>query len=307
MQKSSLQPLIVIAGPTGVGKTAMSLGVAKLFSAEIISMDSMQIYKYMDIGTAKATLEERALVPHHLVDFVNPRTDYNVNSFVLDAKRVSAEIGRRGNMPMLVGGTGLYLQGLLLGLIDIPEIPFEIRAAIQQRIHNEGNQVLHDELLVYDPQTAERVHVNDTQRLIRGIEIYEATGKTWSYFLDHQQPPSHNFAPVLIGLRRERDELYTRIEQRVDQMLDEGLLDEVKSLLAHGYGPELLPMQSIGYRHMVQFCLGNWTWEQTIRLLKRDTRRFAKRQFTWFRDKDMNWFHPDDIGGVEIFINTALV
>lgn len=300
------QPLIVLVGPTGVGKTAMSLGLAERFMAEIISMDSMQIYTHMDIGTAKATADERAAVPHHLLDFVDPRCDYNTNTFVMDTTRVAHEIAGRGNIPMLVGGTGLYLQALLFGLIDIPAIPPSIREKIQLRITLEGNQVLHDELAVLDPESAQRVHVNDTQRLIRGLEIHAATGVSWSSFLKTQPRSDSEFAPILVGLRREREELYARIERRVDQMLGDGLLDEVKWLLAHGYGPELGPMQSIGYRHMVEFCLGHWSWEEAVRLLKRDTRRYAKRQFTWFRDKGITWFHPDDYPGVEAHVRASL-
>jgi tRNA dimethylallyltransferase len=305
-QNPQKQPLIVLVGPTGVGKTALSLGIGQQFSAEIISMDSMQIYKYMDIGTAKASAEERAIVPHHLVDFVDPRSDYNTNTFVIDTQRVAQDIADRGNIPMLVGGTGLYLQALLFGLIDIPEIPAAIRENIQHRIDVEGNAVLHEELAAIDPESALRVHINDTQRLIRGLEIHAATGITWSAFLQSQQPPDSAFNPILIGLRRERDELYERINRRVEQMLDEGLLGEVKGLLARGYGPELGSMQSIGYRHMVEFCLGHWSWDEAVRLLKRDTRRYAKRQMTWFRDKGITWFHPDDRSGVEGFVKAAI-
>lgn len=306
MSKIKKQPLVALVGPTGVGKTTLSLEMAQRFSGEIISMDSMQIYKQLDIGTAKATVAERAKVPHHLVDCIDPRSDYNTNDFVADSRRIIGEINGRGHLPMLVGGTGLYLQGLLFGLIDIPEIPHGVREDLSQRLETEGNQILHDELRRIDPPTAQRVHVNDSQRLIRGLEIYLATGRTWSSFLKEQHEPNHDFAPILIGLRRERDELYQRINGRVEQMLDGGLLGEVEDLLATGCGPELLAMQSIGYRHMVQFCLGRWTWEEAVRLLKRDTRRYAKRQFTWFRDKGLSWFHPDQHQEVELYIAQAL-
>jgi tRNA dimethylallyltransferase len=310
MSQSLPQPLLVLVGPTGVGKTAMSFGLAKRFSAEIISMDSMQVYKYMDIGTAKATTAQRALVPHHLIDFVDPGQEYNTNMFVEDCRRVASEVAGRGNIPLLVGGTGLYLQALLFGLIEIPPVPAIVRQQIQDRIHREGNQVLHDELAGFDPETAQRVHVNDTQRLIRGLEIYQATGKTWSSFLAHQKKQqaefNSGFAPVLIGLRRERDELYKRIDCRVDQMLEQGLLDEVKALLAKGYGPQLGAMQAIGYKHMAKYCLGYWSYGEAVRLLKRDTRRYAKRQFTWFRDKGITWFHPDKQADVEHFAEQTL-
>ena len=296
------QPLIVIVGPTGVGKTAMSFGIAEHFSAEIISMDSMQIYKHMDIGTAKATKTERALIPHHLIDFVDPQDDYNTNTFVSDAQKAASEIVKHGHVPMLVGGTGLYLQALLFGLIDIPEIAPRVRQHIQQRIDQEGNGVLHKELSTIDPESALRVHVNDTQRLIRGLEIYQSTGKTWSSFLVNQKKPDSCFSPILIGLKRKREQLYSRIDRRVDEMITEGLLNEVEHLLKKGYSPDLKPMQSIGYKHMVQYSLGNWTWDEALRLMKRDTRRYAKRQFTWFRDKGITWFHPEAIHDVKDFV-----
>lgn len=309
---SKPRPLIVLVGPTGVGKTAMSFGLANRFSAEIISMDSMQIYKYMDIGTAKATKAERALIPHHLIDFVDPADEYNTNRYVCDCKRVAMEISEHGKIPMLVGGTGLYLQALLFGLIEIPEIGAEIRTGIQRRIDHEGNQILHNELTVIDPATASRVHVNDTQRLIRGLEIYAATGKTWSAFLAEHKKRNDSgamsdFKPILIGLHRERQELYERVDQRVMQMLEEGLLAEVHGLLAQGYGPDLGAMQGIGYKHMVQYCQGHWSMDEAVRLMKRDTRRYAKRQFTWFRDKGVTWFHPGELQNVTAFVQNCLL
>ncbi len=311
MAKQNLQPLLVLVGPTGVGKTAMSFSLANHFSAEIISMDSMQVYKHMDIGTAKATKAERALVPHHLIDFIEPTAEYNTNLFVQDCTRVAADIIKRGKLPMLVGGTGLYLQALLFGLIKIPPVPADIRQQIQHRIAEEGNQKLHEELGQFDPETARRVHTNDTQRLIRGLEIYKATGKTWSFFLKKQKDRNphgemRKYRPILIGLRRERKGLYERIERRVDEMLEEGLVGEVESLLESGVGVELCSMQSIGYKHMARYCLGDWSYTEAVRLMKRDTRRYAKRQFTWFRDKGITWFHPDAAAEVVLFVEKEL-
>lgn len=312
MAKQNLQPILVLVGPTGVGKTAMSFSLANHFSAEIISMDSMQVYKHMDIGTAKATKEERALVPHHLIDFVEPTAEYDTNLFTQDCLRVTADIVRRGKLPMLVGGTGLYLQALLFGLIEIPPIPAAIRRKIQQQVAAEGNQKLHEKLEQFDPETAKRVHCNDTQRLIRGLEIYEATGRTWSSFLDKQRSQNpegaiRNYRPILIGLQRERDELYERIERRVDEMLEEGLVAEVRSLLDSGVGVHLCSMQGIGYKHMARYCLGEWSYTEAVRLMKRDTRRYAKRQFTWFRDKGITWFHPDEAAEVTRFVEKELL
>lgn len=294
------QKIIVLPGPTGVGKTELSLGIAEKFKAEIISMDSMQIYKYMDIGTAKPTQEERCRIRHHLVDYVEPNETYHVSRFVTDARQAIADISKRGLTPMLVGGTGLYMRGLLEGVFELPAIPDHIKAQVRSDMEKIGNAALYDELKGCDPKTAARIHPNDSQRLARGLEIYRATGISWSEHLSRQQKKSGEFDALKIGLRRDRNELYQRINTRVDMMIDQGLLAEVEHLLAMGFGPELGPMQSIGYRHMVQYIQGQWSWQEAITFLARDTRHYAKRQFTWFgRDQSIHWFHPDDRQAVE--------
>ncbi len=288
------QKVIVLAGPTGVGKTELSLGLAERFKAEIISMDSMQIYKYMDIGTAKPSQEERARIRHHLVDYVRPDEIYHVSRFVEDARAAIVDITSRGRLPMLVGGTGLYMRGLLEGVFEMPAIPVEVRAQVRADMKEKGNEQLYEELRRCDPQSAARIHPNDSQRLARGLEIFRATGIPWSAHLGDQQQGGSEFEVVKIGLERPRQELYQRINLRVDLMVDQGLLAEVEGLLAMGFGPELGPMQSIGYRHMVNFIQGEWSWQETLSLLARDTRRYAKRQFTWFgHDQAMHWFHPE--------------
>jgi tRNA dimethylallyltransferase len=294
------QKIIVLPGPTGVGKTELSLGIAEKFKAEIISMDSMQIYKYMDIGTAKPTQEERCRIRHHLVDYVEPSEAYHVSRFVNDARQAIADISKRGLIPMLVGGTGLYMRGLLEGVFEMPAIPPDITARVRSDMANLGNAALYEELKDCDPQSAARIHPNDSQRLARGLEIYRATGISWSDHLARQRKKSGEFEAIKIGLRRNRDELYQRINTRVDMMIDQGLLAEVEHLLAMGYGPELGAMQSIGYRHMVQYIQGEWSWQEAVTLLARDTRHYAKRQFTWFgRDQAIHWFHPDDRQDIE--------
>lgn len=293
------QKLLVLIGPTGVGKTELSLGLAEEYGAEIISMDSMQIYKYMDIGTAKPSLAERGRVPHHLVDYVEPDEVYHVSRFVDDARQAIAGITQRGRLPMLVGGTGLYLKGLLQGVFDIVEIPKEIRDSVQDDLRALGNEALYGELQRCDPATAARIHPNDSQRLARGIEIFRATGMPWSEHLARQQGNRQEFEVVKIGLERPRKELYGRINARVEKMVEEGLLAEVQGLLDMGFGPELAAMQAIGYRHMVEYLRGDWVWEEALRLMARDTRRYAKRQFTWFgRDPEICWFHPSDAAAV---------
>jgi tRNA dimethylallyltransferase len=255
----------------------------------------MQIYRHMDIGTAKATVEERARVPHHLIDVVNPDEEYHVARYVADATEACRQIIARGNRPLLVGGTGLYLKGLLEGLFEIPVISDVVRASLRQRLAEEGRAVMFGELSQSDPESAERIHPNDTHRLLRALEIFQATGKSWSEHLREQQVQPALTKVLQLGLRCERDVLYERINLRVEQMVAEGLLGEVEKLLAMGYDPSLKAMQSIGYRHMVQFLQGEWDWDETLFLLARDTRRYAKRQMTWFgNDPDIRWFAPTD-------------
>ena len=287
------EPVLVLIGPTAVGKTALSLALAERFSCEIVGLDSMQIYRHMDIGTAKATAEERSRVPHHLLDVVNPDEEYHVARYVADATQACREIIGRGKRPLLVGGTGLYLKGLLEGLFEMPPVPETIRASLRQRLAEEGRAVLFGELGQCDPESASRIHANDTHRLLRALEIFQATGQPWSEHLRAQQVRPALTKVLQIGLRGERDALYERINLRVEQMVAEGLLGEVEKLLALGYDPGLKAMQSIGYRHMLQFIQGQWDWDETLFLLARDTRRYAKRQMTWFgSDSNIHWFAP---------------
>lgn len=289
------EPVLVLIGPTAVGKTALSLALAERFSCEIVGLDSMQIYQHMDIGTAKATPEERARVPHHLIDVVNPDEEYHVARYVADATEACRQIIARGNRPLLVGGTGLYLKGLLEGLFEIPPVPESVRATLRKRLLEEGRAVLFAELSQCDPESATRIHPNDTHRLLRALEIFLATGQPWSEHLRKQkvQPALSNV--LQLGLHCEREVLYERINLRVAQMVEEGLLGEVEKLLAMGYDPGLKSMQSIGYRHMVQFLKGEWDWDETLFLLARDTRRYAKRQMTWFgNDPHIRWVAPTD-------------
>lgn len=301
------EPVLVLIGPTAVGKTALSLALAERFSCEIVGLDSMQIYRHMDIGTAKATAEERALVPHHLLDVVNPDEEYHVARYVADATQACREIVARGNRPLLVGGTGLYLKGLLEGLFEMPPVPEAIRVSLRQRLVEEGRAALFAELEQCDPESAARIHANDTHRLLRALEIFQATGQPWSAHLRMQQARPALTRVLQLGLRGERDALYERINLRVEQMVAEGLLGEVEKLLALGYAPELKAMQSIGYRHMLQYLEGHWDWEETLFLLARDTRRYAKRQMTWFgSDPNIRWFAPAEteaiFGCVEGFL-----
>lgn len=304
---SGKQKIIVLAGPTAVGKTELSLTIAEDVGCEIISMDSMQIYKYMDIGTAKPTMEERSRVLHHLLDFVDPAEPYNVARFIKDAEKAIEQISSSGRLPMLVGGTGLYMKGLLEGVFEMPDVSRETRNEVQRLLQEKGQGFLYDKLQKVDPESAARLHMNDSQRITRAYEIYRATGIPWSsYLAEHQRKSEqHKFKydVVKIGLQRERDNLYERINSRVDIMVEQGLFTEVEGLLSMGYAADLNSMKSIGYKHMVHFIEKKWTWDESLEKLARDTRHYAKRQLTWFGgDSEMTWFHPREISRVRNFI-----
>lgn len=289
--------MLVLVGPTAIGKTDLSLLLADRFRCEIVSVDSMQVYKYMDIGTAKVSLEERARIPHHLIDMVEPDEEYDAASFVRDALQAIEQIHGRGRVPLLTGGTGLYLRALMDGLSSgIGQFP-EIREQLQQRLALVGHQVLHDELMQCDRYSAERINANDTHRLLRALEIYQATGIPWSeHIMEHQKQKTRRFSNILqIGLTCERDLLYRRIDLRTSLMLKSGLEQEVRGLIARGYSPQLKSMQAIGYRHMNNYLDGIWNRAETERLLARDTRRYAKRQYTWFAAiPELEWFEVQD-------------
>ncbi|MEA1933993.1 MAG: tRNA (adenosine(37)-N6)-dimethylallyltransferase MiaA [Thermodesulfobacteriota bacterium] len=284
---------IILVGPTAVGKTELSLSIAKKYSGQIISVDSQQVYRYMDIGTAKPTHKERAGITHHLIDVADPDEDYNVARFIKDAVKSIAVIREQGDIPILAGGTGLYFKGLLEGLFDVDPINPKIRENLKKELEGEGRQNLYKELCRCDPGSAARIHPNDTQRLIRALEIFRSSGMTWSDHLASRKTKPILTNALKLGLTYERERLYKRINTRVGHMVDSGLVDEVKKLLEMGYHGGLNSMQSIGYRHMVNFLKGVREWEESLELLAGDTRRYAKRQYTWFRrDTEITWFDP---------------
>lgn len=295
--------LLVLLGPTAVGKTELSLRIAERFSCEIIGVDSMQIYKYMDIGTAKPTLQEMARIPHHLIDIVYPDDNYTVGRFVTDATQAIQSVRASHHIPLLTGGAGLYFRALLEGLFaeNDPDSAGNNELAINQtgsirdhlkkRLAEEGREQLFAELVSVDPDSAKRIHTNDTQRLLRALEIFQSTGIPWSQHLAKQAARPRQYNVLKLGLSRSRAELYERIDQRIQVMIEQGLQDEVQKLLDMGYHEKLKSMQSIGYRHMVKYIRGEWDWQETIQLLARDTRRYAKRQYTWFnQDPAIVWY-----------------
>jgi len=262
---------------------AIKSRIASRFSCEIVSADSMQVYRYMDIGTAKATAEERRLVRHHLIDIVDPDEPYDAARFVQDCGRAVEEIRGRGRRCLVTGGTGLYLQALLYGLFEAPRIRPAVRERLRRRAEEEGIVSLHGELAAVDPESAARIHPRDRQRVLRGLEIYLSTGIPWSAHLQRQRSEGWKGPVRYIVLYRQRQSLYERIGRRAEQMVRQGLLEEVQELLDRGYAPGLPALQAIGYRHALAVLRGGLRVEEMIELLARDTRRYAKRQLTWFR------------------------
>ena len=288
--------IIVICGPTGIGKTAVGIELARKLGGEIISADSMQIYRHMDIGTAKPTPEELAQIEHHMIDIVDPDEDYDAVQFSKQARDRMAEITNANLIPFVVGGTGLYIKALLHGLFQSKPVDSKIRNRLKQEAEENGSVFLFERLKKNDPAAADRIHPKDSYRIIRALETIESSGKTISEHHQNHGFEDEPFNALKIGLRRDREKLYERIDHRVDLMIQAGLVEEVKKLLAMGYSAELKSMQSIGYRHVVGFLAGSLPWDECLRTLKRDTRRFAKRQFTWFgADRDIIWQAPEDV------------
>ncbi len=289
-------PVLALIGPTAIGKTELSLEISERFGCEIISVDSMQVYRYMDIGTAKIPAAERRGIAHHLIDIVNPDEQYDAVQFASDCLKEIKSIHDRAAIPLLTGGTGLYLRSLKEGFFSNAPADPVIRKKLMNRLEREKINALHDELYLCDRKSASNIHPRDTSRVVRALEVFLSTGIPLSVHQQNQAGPGVLFRKLLtIGLSCARSDLYDRINQRTVSMVEEGLEGEVKSLLKRGYSPDLKSMQSIGYRHMVQFLSGSWTRDELIENLARDTRRYAKRQYTWFnKDKSIVWFNRSE-------------
>jgi tRNA dimethylallyltransferase len=282
-----------LVGPTAVGKTAVALTLAAKLGAEIVNADSLQVYRQMDIGTAKPTPEERARVTHHLLDMVDPPEPYDAARYSREGRKVLEELHGRGVPTLVVGGTGLYLKALLSGLFAEGAPKTEVRDRLHREAEVVGLPALYKRLLHLDPATAMRLHPHDTYRIVRALEVMEATGRPLSALIAAHRFQDSPYQVLKLGLALPREELYRRIELRMEVMLAEGWLDEVKGLLER-YPPTLKPLQAIGYRHLINYLIGRWSWPEALSLLARDTRRYAKRQLTWFgSDPQIRWFHPD--------------
>ena len=299
--------IIVLYGPTGIGKTRTAVTLARMFNGEIIGADSMQIYRRMDIGTAKPTVEEQAGVPHHMIDVAEPDEPFDAARYSAMARKIVADLCRRKVIPFIVGGTGLYIRALIHGIF--PSLPSDpaLRAVLKEEAGTRGSAFLHRRLHACDPEAARRIHPNDAFRIIRALEVYQLTGEPLSVQQARHGFAEQPFTVLKTGLHLDREILYERINHRVDAMISQGLVDEVRNLLAAGYGPELKSMQSIGYRHMVGYLENRLEWDEAVSTLKRDTRRYAKRQMTWLRgDSGIHWFEPGRIRSMQQTINAFL-
>ncbi|QOR68641.1 tRNA (adenosine(37)-N6)-dimethylallyltransferase MiaA [Cytobacillus suaedae] len=290
MGEKKREKLVVLIGPTAVGKTKLSIEIAKKLNAEIISGDSMQIYKEMDIGTAKISNDEMEGVPHHLIDIKEPDEDFSVAEFQQLVRNLISEITSRGKLPMIVGGTGLYIQSVIYDY-QFSESPSDenYRKSLEQMAYTKGNEVVHNLLKQVDPQSADKIHHNNVRRVIRALEVYHSSGKTATETQEKQEGELI-YDTALIGLTMDRDILYERINFRVDEMMNMGLLQEVTSLYERGF-KDCQSIQAIGYKEIYQYLDGKSSLEESIAQLKQNSRRYAKRQLTWFRNKmDVQWF-----------------
>ncbi len=284
--------LLVLSGPTASGKTGAAIALARRFSLEIVNADSMQVYRGMDVGTAKPTAAERAAAPHHMIDVANPDEDYNAGRFVAEAETAIRDILGRGRLPLVAGGTGLYIRALLKGLDPLPADP-AVRALLSRRWETEGRAALHEELRAIDPRAAGKIHPADKVRVVRALEIAAIAG----------HPPSElrvswgaggRYRVLFLALDPGRESMYARIDRRVDAMLRNGLVEEVRRLLSRGYGPDLKSMGALGYRHVAAHLLDGVSLGETVAAMKRDTRRYAKRQMTWLlREPEVRWISGD--------------
>ena len=291
------KPLIILTGPTAVGKTKASIGLAKAIGGEIISADSMQVYRHMDIGSAKITKEEMADVPHYLIDVLEPEEEFHVVRFQQMAKAAMADIYSRGKIPIIVGGTGFYIQGLLYD-IDFTENEGDsvYREKLETLAKEKGAAYLHGQLAMVDPKSAEEIHANNIKRVIRALEFYHQTGQKISEHNERERQKESPYQFCYFVLNDRRECLYERIDQRVDQMIRNGLVQEVQTLKERGCTKQMVSMQGLGYKEIFSYLEGDCSLEEAVYIIKRDTRHFAKRQLTWFkRERDVIWVQKDEL------------
>lgn len=295
MNTEKKKPLIILTGPTAVGKTALSVKLAKVINGSIISADSMQVYRGMDIGSAKVTKEEMGGIKHYLIDVLEPDEEFHVVRFQQMAKEAMAEIYQEGKIPILTGGTGFYIQSVLYNIdFTSQQEDTAYRERLEQLAKEQGNEALHAMLQEVDPVSAEKIHANNVKRVIRALEFYEKTGMPISEHNEKEAAKESPYTFCYFVLNDDRQRLYDRIELRIDQMLEQGLVDEVRKLKEKGYHKEMVSMQGLGYKEILAWLDGEISYEEAVYILKRDTRHFAKRQLTWFRrEKDVIWVDKD--------------
>lgn len=289
------EPLIILTGPTAVGKTKLSIALAKAVNGEIISADSMQVYKHMDIGSAKIMPEEMDGVRHYLVDELEPFEEFHVVRFQEMAKAAMKEIRSRGHIPILVGGTGFYIQAVVRDIDFTENEASPYREELERLAEEKGSTWLHEELKKVDPESAEAIHENNVKRVIRALEFYKLTGKKISEHNEEQRERQSPYNFAYFVLNDEREHLYRRIEQRIDQMMEAGLVEEVRRLKEMGCHQDMVSMKGLGYKEILDYLDGTCTLPEAVEILKRDTRHFAKRQITWFkREEDVIWMNKQD-------------
>jgi tRNA dimethylallyltransferase len=286
--------IVIVLGPTAVGKSEVAFELAQSLGSEIVNADSQQVYRYMDIGTGKPSASDRERVRHHLIDVVNPDEEFNAALYRRLATESIEEIQKRGKSVVVCGGTGLYLKVLTRGLFAGPGQDLEMRRSLEQEIAEKSLAALYQRLVEVDPGVVSSIHPNDRQRIIRALEIYQSTGKPLSLWQRQHGFQDEAFAALKIGLRRDRGELYDRINRRAERMVEDGLLEEVRDLMARGFAVTLKPLRSVGYRQMGEVIQGEKDIEEAVEEMKQETRHLAKRQLTWFRrDEEIRWFHPE--------------
>ena len=302
-----MENLVIITGPTGIGKTELSLELAKKYKGEIISSDSMQIYKKLNIGTAKIDLNNTS-IPHHMIDIVEPSDNFNVADFKNSAKKIITDINNRGGLPFLVGGTGLYINSLVYNLdFTETEPDYEYRDELREILEEEGSEFLYEKLQDQDRDMAEKIHKNNGQRIIRALEILKSGNKKGDNFREENK----DYNLIYIGLNIDRAKLYEKINQRVDKMIDLGLVDEVKNLLDEGLDKNSQSLKAIGYKEVISYLDGEIDFDEMVDLIKKNSRHYAKRQLTWFRrDKRIKWFDRESdtiLSDIENYIDSRLV
>jgi len=297
-----MNPLIVIAGPTGVGKTELAHWLALKLKGEIISADSRQVYCYMDIGTGKPSKSLQVELPYHLIDVVKPDENFTLADFKAMSEKIIEQVHSRGRLPFLVGGTGLYIKAVTTGLFPSPAPSPTIRQKLQLQTSKFGKKYLYDKLCQADEEKAKKLNPNDTRRIIRALEVFYQTGIPISHLQKHKtQKKDYNL--IMICLNKDRERLYHQINLRVDKMIKDGLVEEVRNLLNMGYNENLISMEAVGYKQIIDYLKGNYSLDEAIKMIKKLTRNFAKRQLTWFRaEKRFNWFNPDQKDKVEEFL-----